>query len=281
MGLFLIINNSTVQTFLAKKITDELNDQYGTDLQISSVKLNGLGNINLTDFTIFDHKNDTLIFLESLKVGPRSLKNIINNNTDLKSVELSGLILNLIKYEQENKTNLDVFLNKINKRNIETDKKDQVIFEIEKITSNEANISYLDQNKSEKKINIENFNFVISNLSGYFSDFSMNINELNFKNNFGVQINDFKSKFEFKDGRLVLDDTKLDFTNSKIKGLFVLDFKKFYRNNFLNFDDLESANIKLEIIDSKIIPKDLNSIFSESLITNTDSWKLDIKLKEI
>ena len=65
----------------------------------------------------------------------------------------------------------------------------------------------MDQNKSEKKINIENFNFVISNLSGYFSDFSMNINELNFKNNFGVQINDFKSKFEFKDGRLVLDDT--------------------------------------------------------------------------
>ena len=153
MGLFLIINNSTVQTFLAKKITDELNDQYGTDLQISSVRLNALGNINLTDFTIFDHKNDTLIFLESLKVGPRSLKNIINNNTDLKSVELSGLKLNLIKYEQESKTNLDVFLNKINKRNIETDKKDQVIFEIEKITSNEANISYLDQNKSEKKIN--------------------------------------------------------------------------------------------------------------------------------
>ena len=279
MGLFLIINNSTVQTFLAKKITDELNDQYGTDLQISSVKLNALGNINLTDFTIFDHKNDTLIFLESLKVGPRSLKNIINNNTDLKSVELSGLILNLIKYEKENKTNLDDFLNKINKRNIETDKKDQVIFEIEKITSNEANISYLDQNKSEKKINIENFNFVISNLSGYFSDFSMNINELNFKNNFGVQINDFKSKFEFKDGRLVLDDTKLDFTNSEIKGLFVLDFKKFYGNNFLNFDDLESANIKLEIIDSKIIPKDLNSIFSESLITNTDYWKLDIKVE--
>ena len=148
----------------------------------------------------------------------------------MKSVELSGLKLNLIKYEQESKTNLDVFLNKINKRNIETDKKDQVIFEIEKITSNEANISYLDQNKSEKKINIENFNFVISNLSGYFSDFSMDINELNFKNNFGVQINDFKSKFEYKDGRLVLDDTKLDFTNSEIKGLFVLDFKKFYRN---------------------------------------------------
>ena len=63
---------------------------------------------------------------------------------------MSGLKLNLIKYEKENKTNLDVFLNKINKRNIETDKKDQVIFEIEKITSNEANISYMDQNKSEK-----------------------------------------------------------------------------------------------------------------------------------
>ena len=126
---------------------------------------------------------------------------------------------------------------------------------------------------------IENFNFVISNLSGYFSDFSMDINELNFKNNFGVQINDFKSKFEFKDGRLVLDDTKLDFTKSEIKGLFVLDLKKFYGNNFLNFDDLESANIKLEIIDSKIIPEDLNSIFSESLITNTDYWKLDIKVE--
>ena len=279
MGLFLIINNSTVQTFLAKKITDELNDQYGTDLQISSVKLNASGNINLTDFTIFDHKNDTLIFLESLKVGPRSLKNIINNNTDLKSIELSGLNLNLIKYDQENKTNLDVFLNKINKRNIETEKKDHVIFAIEKIISNEANIFYLDQNKSEKKISIENFNFVISNLSGYLSDFSMNINELNFKNNFGVQINDFKSKFDFKDGRLILDDTKLNFINSEIKGLFVLDLKKFYRNNFLNFDDLESANIKLEIIESKIIPKDFNSIFSESLITNADYWKLDIKIE--
>ena len=40
---------------------------------------------------------------------------------------------------------------------------------------------------------------------------------------------------------------------------------------------MESANIKLEIIDSKII-RDLNSIFGESLITNT-IMKLDIKVE--
>jgi len=51
---------------LLQKIANRINDQYGTELEISRAELDYSGKIDLNDFLIRDHKNDTLIYLKFL-----------------------------------------------------------------------------------------------------------------------------------------------------------------------------------------------------------------------
>ena len=59
---------------------------------------------------IKDHKNDTLIFFKSLYLSPMSLKKMMSNDFNFKSIDFEGLKLNVFKYLNDGETNLQIFL---------------------------------------------------------------------------------------------------------------------------------------------------------------------------
>jgi len=73
------------------------------------------GNIDLNNFLVIDHKKDTLIYFNSLNLSPRSLQKMISSDLNFKSIKFDGLQLNIVKYISEDKTNLEIFLDKLNK----------------------------------------------------------------------------------------------------------------------------------------------------------------------
>ena len=106
-----MINVPSVQTYFAQTIANQFNKEYGTEVQIKTAELNYSGNINLNNLLIKDHKNDTLIYFNSLYLSPISLKKMMSNNFNFQSIVFSGLKLNIFKYFSEDKSNLEIFIN--------------------------------------------------------------------------------------------------------------------------------------------------------------------------
>ena len=65
-SFILLITNSKFQTTLANKLADEINIEFGTEIAINKATLSYNGKVDLRDFLIRDHKNDTLVFFKNL-----------------------------------------------------------------------------------------------------------------------------------------------------------------------------------------------------------------------
>ena len=77
--VFLIITFSipVVQTRLARLVTENLNEDFGTNLKISKVDLSLLGSVSLRGIEIKDHHQDTLIYVERLRSSLLDVKRIL------------------------------------------------------------------------------------------------------------------------------------------------------------------------------------------------------------
>ena len=74
-SFILLITNSTFQTSLANKLAKEINNEFGTEIVINKATLSYTGKVDLKDFLIRDHKNDTLIFFKIFIYRPQVLVN--------------------------------------------------------------------------------------------------------------------------------------------------------------------------------------------------------------
>ena len=104
-----------VQTHLGKRVTNYLNDSYGTNMKIKKVDFSFLGNVKLKDINIKDHKNDSLIYVKSLVTSVFSYKNILDNRLELGEVDLEGVKLNMITHKGEKTDNLAIFAESFDK----------------------------------------------------------------------------------------------------------------------------------------------------------------------
>ena len=77
--LVIIFSIPAVQTSLANIVTDNINKEYGTNLEIKKVDLSLLGSVSLKGIEIRDHHLDTLIFVDRLKTSLLDAKRILEN----------------------------------------------------------------------------------------------------------------------------------------------------------------------------------------------------------
>ena len=101
--VFLIITFSipAVQTKLARQVTDNLNEDFGTNLKISKVDLSLLGSVSLKGIEIKDHHQDTLIYVERLRSSLLDIKRILENNIQLNNTSLKGVHVYVKNYKGE------------------------------------------------------------------------------------------------------------------------------------------------------------------------------------
>jgi len=110
----LVLSLPVVQTSLAKKVTDRINEDFGTNISIERVQLSLLSlNTGLKGIYIEDYKKDTLIYVQKLSTSILNLRGMANNKMEFGDIEVNGLYLNLKTYQDEDFTNLDVFIDKL------------------------------------------------------------------------------------------------------------------------------------------------------------------------
>ena len=110
----IILSIPAVQTRIAKKVTDNLNETYGTDITIERLGLNWKGEVDIREVYIADHHKDTLIYAKQLQTNILSLPNILNGKLEFGEIALINSKLYVKTYLGETDDNLYIFTEKFN-----------------------------------------------------------------------------------------------------------------------------------------------------------------------
>ena len=199
---------------------------------------------------------------------------MISNDLNFKSIKFDGLQLNLVKYISEDKTNLEIFLDKLNKNKKPVKIGGELNFEIQNVIGFNSNISFKDFNSFGNNFSISDLNIDFSNIKSFENNLNFNINNINCKNDLGFSLKDFSSNLILKGKEFYLNDIDLSYEKSNIKGDLYVDFSKINTENSVNISNLDSIYLDFKIADSKINPSDLSIFYDKIDKTYSDSWKL-------
>lgn len=255
--LVFLLSLSTVQTALAKHLTDYVNNSYGSDIQIEKVDISSLGKIKLVHVLIKDHHGDSLIYIENARTSVSHIPSLFKNKFVLGLTSLENGFLNMKTYKDEKTNNLTVF---------------SQLFDDGKETKG------AEFNLTSPKIKLENINYVLFDqnkgiapivyyygISGDLNDFAIKgsevkaqIRSVSIDKNHLLKILDFNSDFKYTDMQMEFWHTNLTSENSFIDADIVMTYGE---HDLADFN--ERVKINAIFKKSSMALVDLNQIYSE------------------
>jgi hypothetical protein len=231
----------------------------------------------LNDFLIRDHKNDTLIYFNSFYLSPASLGKILSADFNFSSLSLEGVNLNIYKYLKDDQTNLEIFFNKISIENKENIKKSDLNYLINTIKSSNAIIKFKDFNKSNKLIVISDLNFSFKDFEFMENDLKFEIEQLNLKNNYELDLNNLSSFFSYSNKKILFKDSKIELGGSNLNADLEFDFSKITEMSSQEISD--SLLFDFNFKNSEIITSDFNSFYNKINKAYVSRWTLSGDVK--
>ena len=273
--VFLVIFFSipSVQTNLASIVTDNLNEEYGTNLEIKKVDLSLLGSVSLKGIEIRDHHLDTLIFVDRLRTSLLDAKRILENNIQLNNTSLKGVHVYVKNYKGEEIDNLTLFVEKFEDNNPKDSISSPFQIRSSDIYFEDINYKQINENKAVP------LDFAAYNGGGSLQDFSivgpnvaLKIRGLYFTDNRGLEITNLTTDFTYTKTQMKFYNTLLQTRYSTISA--EIDFN-YDRKNLSKFNELVyiDANFK----NSYLSTKDLRKLYKE--IKGNDVLRFNTTLK--
>ncbi len=258
--LIILLSLPFVQSKLAKHATDWLNKEYNTDIVVKRVDLSWLGSVQLKGIEIRDHHKDTLIFVQNLSTSLLNAKRIIENNVNLGEASLSSAYFNMRTYKGEKNDNLSIFIDSFEDGKPRDSLSKPFVLNSDKIALRNLTFKLYDDNKKDPlEFAAYNAGGNLLNFSIVGPDVSLNIREMNFTENRGVNISNLSTDFVYTKKYMQFDNTLLETDNkSKIEGDIKLTYN---RKDFANFND--KVNVKAKFSKSALAVKDLSKLYKE------------------
>ncbi|HSP11217.1 MAG TPA: translocation/assembly module TamB domain-containing protein [Salegentibacter sp.] len=248
--LLIIFSIPAVQTSVAGRITKSLKENSDVNVSVERVSLGYFGKVKLNGIFVEDHHADTLMHARQLRTSILSLSNIIGGNPSLGFTQLDGFSLKMKKYENEDKDNLAIFLDKLKKEPTG----DSTVFRMDVSTVEVLNghFSFIDENLDNPEI------IVLDQVSLLTNDFeiegdriSTEITNIRGNEKRGLSINHLSTDLTYSPTGMSLDDLIIQTPHSLIKADLKLDY---VLNDFSDFTN------KVQI----------NGDFQETVLSSTD-----------
>ncbi len=256
--LVLVLSLSSVQTYIGKKATQRINDDFGTNINIERVGLKFNGDVELKSVYIEDYKKDTLININELNTSILSFRNIYNGKLLFGDISTNGLTFNIKTHKGETQTNLDVFVQKFQEDNPQKEVK-TFLFSSSDVSIYDGTFRMINDNLETPKIiefdklYLNATNFVIND-----NDIKARINTFAFIDSRGLVVINMVTDFEYSPTHLSFVNLNITTTNSHLKGNVKFSFKPDDMKDFTNKVEVE-ANFR----DSEILLDELNSFYNE------------------
>ncbi len=257
--MFIILSLPSVQTNLAERLSQYLEEEFNTNIVVDKVDLSLLGEVNLKDIEIRDHHKDTLIFVKSLKTSILNAKKIVDNKLNLGEATVNGGFFYMKKYKGEQDDNLSVFVHKFDSEEPK-DSANPFILNASQINLKDVNYVLIDESKEEK------IQFAAYKINGVAKDFFVNgsnvgarVSALNFTDDRNINIKDFNTDFSYTPIQMNFFNT--DFKTDHQSHVIGNVVMRYTSDDLKDFTD--KVKIKGEFSKSAIAVKDLSKLYGE------------------
>lgn len=234
-----------VQTRMAAKATQYLNEEFGTDIRINRIRITVDGKVKAKQVYLGDHHGDTLIASESLKTSLLNIPGILKGtNIDFGDVTAEQLTFRLRRYLGDDKDSFGIFLDKLESENPE---EKGAIINFKHLTVIDSKFSFYDEQSrypdiiSLTHLDIDASRFIIDG-----SDISVKINALNGKEKRGVEVEDLSTRFELNEGQMNFHDFHLLTAHSDISAQVFFTYEETmadFENSVQVAADFEKAKV--------------------------------------
>ena len=252
----IILSIPAVQTKVAERVTDSLNETYGTDIHIKRLGLNWRGEVDARDVYIADHHQDTLIYAEELQTNVLSFRNLIKGELGFGNIDLTKAKLYVKTYKDEENDNLSMFADSFN-----TGSESTSVFELisDNVQITDSHIVISDENLDDPEVfNLSNVNLKADNLRIVGPEVFADIESLSLDAQRGFSIKNIKTKLAYTLTEMRLEEMTLETEQSNIQG----DIKMIYGEE--GYTDFENRVVLVgNFKDSKLATNDLNGFYNE------------------
>ena len=249
------LNKENIEQRILLSISSKITSTLNSNVEISNIDFKYNGEIIVNNLNILDHKNDTLIFIEEIRTSILNSTNILTFKTKLNSLNLSGGLVKLNKYKEDSLINFQIFLNKIKS---DSDRPTSSLeFNLKNLIVDNFTISLYNESNIINELN--DFKLSASNLSMDKNSGYIDINQLNFIDNYNLNITKINSEILFNKSVLYVNNIILETPSSTING--VMEVSNLNESSFLK------NNIKIKLSNSTISTNDVN-LYYDTLIND-------------
>jgi hypothetical protein len=266
-----VLSIPAVQTKLGRYVTDRLNEDFKTDINVGRVGLQLNGDIELKDILIRDYKKDTLISVGELNSSIISFRNLTNGKLNFGDIDLQHVVFNLKTYKDETDTNLDVFVAKFDSDN-PRESPSEFLFSSSDVSIENGIFRLIDENLETPKIfeftqlNANTTNFLING-----PEVSSRINKFSFLDSRGIAVKNLMANFEYTLDHMTFGDLNIKTELSELKGDLRFNYK---REDLKYFKD--KVNVVASFRDSDISLTELNAFFDEFGTNQNAAFNADL-----
>jgi len=270
LTLAVLLTLPFVQTKIASYLTEQINQDFGTDIHIDKVAVSIFGNVKLKGILVRDHHADTLFHIQRLQTNVLSFKRLSDSKLLFGTLRADRLLFNLKTYKGESESNLDRFIAAFDDGKPSSGK---FLLKADDLILNNSRFVLSDYNR-ENPIDIDFFD-----LDGSLKDFQIKgpdvstyIEKLNFKDFRGLVVNHLEGDLLYTKKNILLNSIFISTPESSFHGRVELTYQ---RSDFENFNNKVLFNIDLKR--AEVSSNDIRYFYKE--LGPNQKFYLETKLK--
>ncbi len=256
----IVFSLPVVQTKIANYATEQLNETFGTNIQIEQVRFSPFTlSASIKSIYVEDYRKDTLIHIHKLSTSVGNLRNMIQGDMEFGEMDLDGVYVNMKTYQGEKNTNLDVFVEKLDDGQPREPGTPPFFMSATEIHLANSRFRLVDENLEQAEV--LNFRELQLNSKAFQilgPTVSLNIEKLSLKSKRGIALEKLETEFQYTKKQMRFDSLFIKTPESQIQGNLVFDYN---REDFSEF--LDKVKVSAIFKESTVAFNELNTYFNE------------------
>ncbi len=254
----MVFSIPAVQTYIAKKVTNNLNETYGVDIHIEKIGLTYAGNVGIKQVLIKDHHRDTLIYAGNIKTSILGISKIAKGKPELGQVTIEDLNFKMKIYKEETSDNLMTFVRKFNTGK-KTSSNDEFVLSTKNIGIIRGKYSFTNENlNNPKAVDYSDITLDAESLLVDGGDVYINIDALSFKDFRGLNVSNLQTCFSITPNSMYLQELVIETKDSRIESEILFSYAVGGLEDFEN-----KVNIKADFYNATVSTNDLIPFYRE------------------
>ena len=238
--LLIVFSIPAVQTSVARKLTNSLQENSDVNVNIGRVSISYFGDILLNDIYVEDHREDTLFTAKEISSSILSYSKLMSNAPELGDTRIEGLNMHMRRYKGEDRDNLGILIQKLQKEPTGDPKDFNLTAEDVQITN--SRYSFIDENLDRSDVLVvDDLNIYANELRIFNSNIDIDIGMLRGYEHRGIQIDQLSTLFHYDPNRMSLQNMILQTPGSMVNADLSFEYDL---SDFSDFENLVQVEAK-------------------------------------